>query len=92
MAVNLEQELLQAKRRIAGLEAEVAGAWHDHGVMVKQYKYQLKENERLRAVYEAVKDIKWRSIEKDNMEFATTCFVVDRIREALAAVEEVSDE
>ena len=45
------------------------------------------ENERLRAVYEAVKDIKWRSIDKDNMEFSTTCFAVDRIREALAAQE-----
>ena len=50
------------------------------------------ENERLRAVYEAVKDIKWRSIDKDNMEFSTTCFAVDRIREALAALQETDDE
>ena len=47
--------------------------------------------ERLRAVVDAVKDIKWRSIDKDNMEFATTCFVVDRIRIALAALEQDDD-
>ena len=48
--------------------------------------------ERLRAVEEAVKDIKARSIDKDNMEFSTTCFAVDRIREALAAVKDASDD
>ena len=49
------------------------------------------DNERLRAVYEAVKDIKWRSIDKDNMEFSTTCFAVDRIREALTAAQEIDE-
>ena len=63
------------------------GAAQDFCICLDCRKELEAENERLRAVYEAVKDIKWRSIDKDNMEFSTTCFAVDRIREALAAVE-----
>ena len=48
--------------------------------------------ERLRAVYEAVKDIKWRSIDKDNMEFATTCWKKDAITKALTVLKEHCDE
>ena len=35
--------------------------------------------EELESVVDVVRAIKWRSIDKDNMEFATTCFVVDKI-------------
>ncbi len=51
-----------------------------------------QRNAKLEKVRKAVTGIKWRSIDKDNMEFATSCFVVDRIREALADTESSDDQ
>ena len=44
--------------------------------------------EELESVVDVVRAIKWRSIDKDNMEFATTCFVVDKVRDAVAALKD----
>ena len=46
--------------------------------------------EELESVVDVVRAIKWRSIDKDNMEFATTCFVVDKVRDAVAALSDMT--
>jgi len=45
------------------------------------------KREALTAALQLVMQQKWISIDKDNMEFqcTTTCFVLDKIRDALAA-------
>jgi hypothetical protein len=45
-----------------------------------------RENERLRAALELFRSLKWKSIDKDNMEFEcrTTYLVIDRINAARA--------
>jgi hypothetical protein len=60
--------------------------WKGLGLALKEDYDELSrlraENERLRA---ALEDIKWRSVDRDNMEFEAriTCFQMDNIRAAL---------
>ena len=55
-------------------------------------KSYIKSMSLLLDVARAADDIKWRSIEKDNMEFATTCWKKDAITKALTALKEHCDE
>ena len=84
---GLERSVRYRDARLVTAREEIERLQGQFNLALRKNDEQWAEIERLKAVVDAVKDIKWRSIDKDNMEFATTCFVVDRIREALAALE-----
>lgn len=66
----------RAVREAAPDIAAQALRWHDELTAARA---------RIAALEEALRDIKWRSVDRDNMEFGAkiTCFQMDAIRAAL---------
>lgn len=57
-----------------------------------QVASRLEALERVAMAARKMKDQKWSSVEKDNMEFQciTTCFVLDELRDTLKQLEDAS--